>query len=103
MNEIITTLRLLGITPLYKGFWQLLYIILLTAEDNFYAYTAKDLYMEVGTYFNCTWQGVERNIRTLARRAWKINPTFLCELARCSLQSAPSAAFFLAILYGAIR
>ena len=54
--------------------------------------------MAAAAAYDCEWRTVERNIRTLAARAWRINAPLLEQLAGYSLESAPSASEFIEIL-----
>lgn len=93
MRDIQSTLRSLGITKCYKGYKQMYYALCLsTANKEKAGLTMRYLYTETAMYYNCKWTAVERNIRTLAARAWKVNPAFLSEMSGCPLKSAPSAS-----------
>ena len=92
-------LRLLGITRCYKGFNHTAYAVyLVTQDESRLAAVTKEIYMETASYFNCKWTAVERNIRTAAERAWKVNRPLLCEMAPYPLPCTPSASEFIEIL-----
>ena len=99
MMAVQDILRQLGITRCYKGFDHTAYAISLAVqgEDRLVAVT-KGIYMETASHFNCKWTAVERNIRTAAKRAWKVNRPLLCEMASYPLLCTPSASEFIEIL-----
>ena len=93
------TLRRFGITKRYIGYSHLGYCLqLVIADDNRLVAVTKEVYMQKAAYFECRWSNVERNIRTLAARAWDLNSTLLTEMAGYPLNRAPAAAEFLEIL-----
>lgn len=99
MMAIQDILRQLGITRCYKGFNHTAYAIQLAVEDeDRLAAVTKGIYMETASHFNCKWTAVERNIRTAAERAWKVNRPLLCEMAPYPLPCSPSALEFIEIL-----
>jgi len=82
MPAVQDTLRLFGITRCYKGFMLTSYAISLAVHDESrLEAVTKEIYMETASHFNCKWTAVERNIRTAVARAWKVNPSLLCEMA----------------------
>lgn len=99
MMAIQNILRQLGITRCYKGFNHTAYAIYLAVQDEgrLVAVT-KDIYMETASHFDCKWTAVERNIRTAAERAWKVNRPLLCEMAHYPLACTPTASEFIEIL-----
>ncbi len=92
-------LRLLGITRCYKGFKHIEFAVVLAVseEDRLEAVT-KEIYMETASHFNCKWTAIERNIRTAAARAWKINRPLLCKMAGYPLTCTPTASEFIEII-----
>lgn len=99
MTIIKRTLRLFGITRCYKGFKHTAYAIHLAVqnESRLEAVT-KEIYMATASHFGCKWTAVERNIRTAVERAWRVNPSLLCELAGYPLSSPPAASEFIEII-----
>ena len=81
MTTIQDTLRSFGITRCYKGFQYAAYAIQLAVEDEsrLEAIT-KEIYEETAEHFGCNGAAVERSIRTVVDRAWKIDN-------RCSAKS----------------
>jgi len=96
---IQSTLRCFGITRRYKGYLYLCHCIELAVANDFrLSAITKEIYMAAAAAYDCEWRTVERNIRTLAARAWRVNAPLLEQLAGYSLESAPSASEFIEIL-----
>ena len=102
MEYITEILRCFGLSRRYKGLRYLLYI-LETSDITHSNLTAQELYMKTATYFGCSWRSVESALRTLANRAWTVNPSLLCEIAGAPLQSAPTSARFLKIICSYVK
>lgn len=82
MTTVQDTLRLFGITRCYKGFQHTAHAICLVVHDESrLEAVTKKIYMETASHFHCKWTAVERNIRTAAARAWKVNRPLLFEMA----------------------
>jgi len=99
MKDIHELLRTLGITCRYKGYKYLCHSICLILEDEsrLEAIT-KEIYMPTARYFGCRWTTVERHMRTLAARAWRINAAQLSRIAGYPLRHIPTPAEFLEIV-----
>ena len=99
MTTIQDTLRSFGITRCYKGFQYAAYAIQLAVEDEsrLEAIT-KEIYEETAEHFGCNGAAVERNIRTVVERAWKINSRLLREIAGYNLDHIPTASEFIEIM-----
>lgn len=99
MAVIEDILRSFGINRCYKGFDHVAYAILL-AVNNCGCLTAvtREIYMETASHFGCEWPAIERNIRTVVGRAWKLNPTLLSQMAGYSLTRMPTASEFIEII-----
>lgn len=99
MTAIQDLLRLFGITRCYKGFRHTAYAIFLAVQDESrLEAVTKEIYMETASHFGCNWTAVERNIRTAAARAWKVNRHLLLEMAGYPLTCTPVASEFIEIL-----
>ena len=99
MTTVQDTLRLFGITRCYKGFQQTAHAICLVVHDESrLEAVTKKIYMETASHFHCKWTAVERNIRTAAARAWKVNRPLLFEMAGYPLACIPTASEFIEIL-----
>ena len=89
----------LGVTRAYKGYRHTAYALELVLEDESrLEAVTKEVYQETARHFHCHWTAVERNIRTVIQRVWRINPTLLQKMARCPLTEAPMARDFLSIV-----
>ncbi len=99
MTTIQDTLRLFGITRCYKGFKHVEFsVALAVSEEERLEAVTKEIYMETASHFNCKWTAVERNIRTAAARAWKVNRPLLCKMAGYPLNCSPTASEFIEII-----
>lgn len=96
---IYEELRFLGITPNYKGCRQAaLAIELVLQNEDALNHITKTVYRAVAQQIGCSPSSVERNIRTVAHVAWKVNPARLKEIAGYPLFAAPSALELITIL-----
>ena len=97
--EISEVLRLLGIGGNYSGHRLTAAAVILTIKDpDRLLYVTNHLYWPVAQQHGCSWQCVERAIRSAAKRAWERNPDYLKELARYPMEKAPTASEFVDIL-----
>lgn len=98
-KDLCLLLHQLGISTVYRGFYQTAYAVMLTMEDmERLLSVTKRLYYDVGKRYGTTAQGVERNIHTVAHVAWKRNRPLLEELAHTLLPAPPSPSRFVSIL-----
>lgn len=99
MTAIRDALRPFGITRCYKGLVHTCFSIFLAVNDDFrLEAVTKEIYMETASHFGCKWTAVERNIRTVAARAWQVNPDLLMQMAGYPLNGTPSASEFIEII-----
>ena len=99
MPRIQDALRPFGISRCYKGAKHTAYAIYLAVTDDArLEAVTKEIYMETAAHFQCKWTAVERNIRTVAARAWRVNPDFLGQMAGYPLRCAPTASEFIEIV-----
>lgn len=92
-------LRVLGITPKYCGYMQSILAVELILEDETRLLNiTKEVYWKVADLCGCNRCDIERNLRTISRRAWKVNPARLEEIAGYPLASPPTASEFVTIL-----
>lgn len=102
LSEISDALRLLGIGGNCNGHKISATAVMLAIEDpDRLLYVTKHLYSAVAQRCNCSWQCVERAIRSSSKRAWERNPAYLKELARYPIDAAPTASEFIDILANA--
>lgn len=103
-RRIHDTLHILGITHNYRGYRHVEMAILLALEDeDRLESVVKEIYMAVADQCGCNWNSVERNIRTLVQRAWKINAKKIMEMARYPMTVSPKASEFIEIVTNYIR
>lgn len=98
MEKIILLLHCLGITPGYRGYRQLILALILLRQDEDLLCDTMDLYHKVAYFSNSSQTSIERNIRTLAERAWDVNPSLLQKVAGYPLDAKPTNTEFLSIL-----
>jgi two-component system response regulator (stage 0 sporulation protein A) len=98
MKDTINLLYHLGITPSYRGYRQLVLALELLREDEDLLYQTMNFYTTVAERNHSSCASVERNIRTLATRAWNVNPKLLKRVAGYPLKNKPANAEFLSIL-----
>ena len=102
--EIEIILRKLGIVSTYKGYKAAVIAVSLALEneDRLHSIT-KDIYAETARRMNTTPSAIEKNLRTVARRAWGVNRTDLERMAGYRLLAPPSVSEFLDILFNYIQ
>ena len=98
MTEIYDVLRSLGITGRFLGCRRaaLAIQIAINTPDALYAVT-KEIYFAVARAEECSWQAVERNLRTVVLRAWKKNRSLLTLMAGYPLTAPPTVSEFIEI------
>lgn len=92
-------LRKLGVTCNYRGYKNTVIAVNLIVNnmDRLEAVT-KEVYYEVARQCGCKWSSVERNIRTVVQRVWRINPKMLIEMAGYPMTEPPTVSEFLEII-----
>lgn len=104
MKQIEEVLRPFGITRKYVGCHQLaLAVQIIQQEPDSLEAIGKQIYIPIAASCHCEWKTIERNMRTLAMRAWMVNPTYLQQLAGYPLHSSPTAAEFMEIISNYIQ
>ncbi|MCD8052341.1 MAG: sporulation initiation factor Spo0A C-terminal domain-containing protein [Clostridiales bacterium] len=100
MNKIETTLHRLGICPNYTGCREMYLALRLALEEPArLTALARCIYAPVGQATGKNWTAVERNLRTVIRRAWEANPAYMAEIAGRPLAHKPETGEFLAMMY----
>ncbi len=103
-NKIEALLRSLGIHGRYRGHRQTAIALQLILEDGERMYAVcEEIYAEVARRCRCKTDCIERNIRTVIRRAWRTNKKRLCALAGYEPIAEPSVSEFLDILAADLR
>lgn len=98
-DSIQKTLRSLGVTPNYQGYYQITDAIELAVEDeNRLLEATQKIYQHIADRDGYKWSAVERNIRTVVQRTWKINPELLAKIAGYALTEVPTATAFIEII-----
>lgn len=102
--DVYDILRQLGITHNYCGYRNTVAAVELVLEDEkrLEAVT-KEVYYETSLKCGCKWSSVERNIRTVVKRAWAVNPELLKEIAGFPLKRPPTASEFIEIIASYIK
>ena len=67
-------------------------------DENRLLCVKQGIFMPLGQQRGCDWRTIERNIRTVIRRAWRTSPSRLAELAVYPLRREPTVTEFLDIL-----
>lgn len=99
MDEIQEILRALGIGRNYRGYQRTAIAIALALEDESrLTAVTKEIYCSTAEHTGCQWTAVERNIRTVIQRAWKINPQQLVHMAGYPMTIPPTASEFIEIV-----
>lgn len=91
-------LRKLYITGNYVGASYLRAAVELTLNDEDYLLRVLNLYREIAFRANRKPATIERDIRTVALRAWQLNYELLCEIAGYKLTKPPTNAEFIEML-----
>lgn len=97
--RIFNELQYLGVTANYKGRRQAAMAIELAMQDEERLNNVtKEIYWVVADSLGCNRLDVERNLRTVSHRAWKVSRSRLREIARYDLTAAPTASEFISIV-----
>ena len=104
-TQIISdSLQSLGISKCYKGYRQLFLSVELALDDESRLISiTENIYNPVSVMCNCNCSNIERNIRTVAHRTWKVNSNKLSEMAGYTLCSSPSVSELISILVAYIE
>lgn len=93
----------LGIGRQYSGHSITVQAVQLVIENEDRLLRLKqNIYQPLAAQRSCDWRTIERNIRTVIRRAWKVNPDRLSDLSIYPLDTAPTVTEFLDILSASI-
>lgn len=97
--DIHSILRSLGVGRQYLGYQMAARAVELAMADERCLYCVKQhIYIPLAEETACDWRSVERNIRTVTRRAWAVNPDLLIKMAGYPLQQAPTVTEFVEII-----
>ena len=93
------TLRALGITRNCDSYRLILAAVQLAVEDeDRLRLITKEIYRPVSILCCCPLANVERNIRTVIFRAWKVNRPLLSQLAGFPPEAPPAVSHFIEML-----
>lgn len=103
-QEIINILRSLGSIKASRGRCRTAAAIAMAYEnEDRLAAVIKEIYQVVAERFGCKWTAVERNVRTVAKRAWDLKKAQLVEIAGYAVDGPPTAGEFIEIISSHIR
>ena len=98
-TTIQKTLCALGITRNYDGYRLILAAVQLAVEDeDRLRLVTKEIYRPVSILRCCPLANVERNIRTVIFRAWKVTRPLLSQLAGFPLEAPPAVSHFIEMM-----
>ena len=98
-SSVYGLLSSLGITSNYIGYFQTAQAVeLCAAAPEKLTQITKLVYSEVGKRYRSDWTAVERNIRTVAKLAYRRKPEILEKLMGFTLAEQPKSAEFIAAL-----
>lgn len=103
-TAVFGLLHYLGITPKYSGYFQTAQAVELCIEvpDRLTLIT-KLVYAEVGKRYGVNWMTVERNIRTVAKAAWRNSPGAVEQLMGAKLSTHPKNVEFITALAAKVK
>lgn len=98
-NEVKKVIRSLGISRFYRGFQMSVNAVLLVIEDERrLGDVIESIYQQIADENGTNWAAVERNIRTVAHKAWQTNSRLLMDMAGYSLRQQPTVSEFIEIV-----
>lgn len=98
-QKISELLYSLGVGRQYLGHGITLQAVeLVLRDENRLLCVKQGIFVPLGEQRGCDWRTIERNIRTVIRRAWRTSPSRLAELAVYPLRREPTVTEFLDIL-----
>ncbi|MBQ8894002.1 MAG: sporulation initiation factor Spo0A C-terminal domain-containing protein [Clostridia bacterium] len=103
-QTISQTLRALGITANYRGYRQLCVAVkLVVLDEDATISVKKNVYIPTAEILHCNHQTIERNIRTVIDRVWRMNRPYLSEMAGYPLDDPPTATEFIDMIANHVR
>lgn len=99
MKEICSTIRKLGITSKYKGYYYLVEAISMSmAQEDRHIRITKDIYPYLARKYITTPSNIERDMRTVISACWKMNKHGLDKIAGYPLKFKPTNSEFIDII-----
>lgn len=90
------TLKNLGITRKYKGFYYLSDAVeIVNLNETALLNVGKQIYSPISIKYNCNSRTIERNIRTVILNAWKDNKYQIENIMGVKLTSTPTVTEFI--------
>ena len=98
-QTIVRDLRTLGVGRQYLGYnITIMAVRMVLTDENRLTCLKKGIFIPLSEQQHCDWRTIERNIRTVVRRAWNVNQPYLTELAGYPLHNEPTVTEFLEML-----
>lgn len=95
MKNIYGTIRKLGVTANYKGYYYVADAIQLAmSAQNQPIRITKDIYPYLATKYRTTALNIEHNIRTVVNVCWETNRNAIAEIAGFPLNDKPTNSEF---------
>ena len=99
MKQIYGTIRKLGVTSNYKGYFYLADAIKLAMNSpNKPIRITKDIYPYLAMKYKTTTMNIEHNIRTVISLCWETNQEGIAEIAGCPVCRKPTNSEFIDML-----
>lgn len=99
MKLIYGTIRKLGVTSNYKGYFYLADAIKLAMNSpNKPIRITKDIYPYLAMKYKTTTMNIEHNIRTVISLCWETNQEGIAEIASCPVCRKPTNSEFIDML-----
>lgn len=99
MKQIYGTIRKLGVTSNYKGYFFLADAIKLAMNSpNKPIRITKEIYPYLAMKYKTTTMNIEHNIRTVVNLCWETNQEGIAEIAGCPLFRKPTNSEFIDML-----
>ena len=96
---VIDDLRNMGIGRQYLGYKLIIKAVrMILEDDNRLLCIKREIFLPLAEQEHCDWRTIERNLRTIIHRAWKINRDYLIILARYPTNQEPTVTEFVEIL-----
>ena len=96
---VIDDLRNMGIGRQYLGYKLIIKAVrMILEDDNRLLCIKREIFLPLAELEHCDWRTIERNLRTIIHRAWKINRDYLIILARYPMNQEPTVTEFVEIL-----
>lgn len=93
------TLHRVGLTYRYRSYGRMKMAVELALEDSSrLEAVVKEIYYPVSKEFHCTVKATEYSLRLAVKRAWRVDPDFIKQIAEYPVEKRPSVSAFIEIL-----